>query len=326
MTDPLPAPLTPAGVDLSGLGYMPLMIADLVRSDAWRLARRRPELGFYLVNLWLAAFWGKPAGSLPDDDDALADLAKCPLDRWPDMKEGTLRGFVRCADGRWYHRYLCQQVIPVALERRLRWRERKQRQRLSGTDARTTGVPAGQDHDLAADDTTSRGTSRGVPRDSPLRDGTGRDREEESTASAARPPGPDLLDPFDRDDSNGSATGSISNGIGGGSRASTSDGRTDRGTRLAADWRPSADDRAFAGRCGLEPDSLAAEFRDYWHGVPGARGRKLDWAATFRNRCRAIAGGAGRGRAAGVERAGSAAGASGIAGAAARVIARRGLA
>ena len=32
------------------------------------------------------------------------------------------------------------------------------------------------------------------------------------------------------------------------------------------------------------PGSEAAEFLDYWCAVPGARGLKLDWAATWRNR------------------------------------------
>ena len=32
------------------------------------------------------------------------------------------------------------------------------------------------------------------------------------------------------------------------------------------------------------------EFIDYWRGVPGARGRKLDWPATFRNRLRELQG------------------------------------
>src|SRR5437660_1331440 len=37
------------------------------------------------------------------------------------------------------------------------------------------------------------------------------------------------------------------------------------------------------------------EFRDYWHGVPGTRGCKLDWEATWRNRCREVAGRGARG-------------------------------
>ena len=32
------------------------------------------------------------------------------------------------------------------------------------------------------------------------------------------------------------------------------------------------------------PGSEAAEFLDYWCAVPGARGLKLDWAATWRKR------------------------------------------
>ena len=52
------------------------------------------------------------------------------------------------------------------------------------------------------------------------------------------------------------------------------------------DWQPGGDDALFATRLGLDVAEAAAEFRDYWRGVPGARGRKLDWSATFRNRCR----------------------------------------
>jgi hypothetical protein len=39
-------------------------------------------------------------------------------------------------------------------------------------------------------------------------------------------------------------------------------------------------------RPDLDPDELFAEFKDYWSGVPGQRGRKIDWAATWRNRVR----------------------------------------
>ena len=62
-----------------------------------------------------------------------------------------------------------------------------------------------------------------------------------------------------------------------------------RGTRLSPDWGPSADDIAFAVALGLDPGRTAAEFRDYWCARPGAGATKLDWAATWRNRCRTIA-------------------------------------
>lgn len=65
---------------------------------------------------------------------------------------------------------------------------------------------------------------------------------------------------------------------------------TGKGTRLPDDWRPDENLIAFAEQLGLNGQDIAAEFCDYWHGVPGARGRKLDWPATFRNRCREKAG------------------------------------
>ncbi len=61
-----------------------------------------------------------------------------------------------------------------------------------------------------------------------------------------------------------------------------------RGTRMAADWWPNDEDVAFAESLGL-PESLVNEFVDFWLGVPGQRGIKLDWSATWRNNCRAKA-------------------------------------
>lgn len=69
-----------------------------------------------------------------------------------------------------------------------------------------------------------------------------------------------------------------------------------RGTRLPSDWLPSAETQAWAREHGI-PDPFAgvAEFLDFWAGVPGARGVKLDWDATYRNRLRqTLAGPVGR--------------------------------
>ncbi len=56
-------------------------------------------------------------------------------------------------------------------------------------------------------------------------------------------------------------------------------------TRLPADWAPSDDDIEFceAERKDLTPSVVADRFRDYWIAQPGAKGRKLDWPATWRN-------------------------------------------
>ncbi|MGP1255227.1 MAG: hypothetical protein ACTS10_12495 [Kiloniellales bacterium] len=59
-----------------------------------------------------------------------------------------------------------------------------------------------------------------------------------------------------------------------------------RGCRLPDDWRPSPQARRAAYEEGLsdaEIDRCADRFRDYWHAQPGARGRRADWLATWRN-------------------------------------------
>jgi hypothetical protein len=59
--------------------------------------------------------------------------------------------------------------------------------------------------------------------------------------------------------------------------------RSPTGSRLPEDWMPSDEDRAFAEQHGKNPHAIAPSFRDYWRGVAGAKGRKADWAATWRN-------------------------------------------
>lgn len=94
------------------------------------------------------------------------------------------------------------------------------------------------------------------------------------------------------------------------------DGRAKRGRRLPVDWEPSEQDRAFAQDCGLSVGTILENFRDYWAGIPGQRGTKLDWSATWRNRCRDLATDPKRGGKGGREDAG-------IVAAANRVMARK---
>ena len=63
-----------------------------------------------------------------------------------------------------------------------------------------------------------------------------------------------------------------------------------KGTRLANDWQPDREDRRFCEKdfgWGFDRQcEEAPRFRDYWIAQPGAKGVKLDWAATWRNWCR----------------------------------------
>lgn len=117
----LPAPLVPADCDLTDFPFLPLVVARLRSSKAWLKCKRRPELAFYLINLWTASWHERPAASLEDDDDVLADKAMCSPAQWDELREEILRGWVKCSDGRLYH--------PVVAEKALEAWEGKLKQR-----------------------------------------------------------------------------------------------------------------------------------------------------------------------------------------------------
>jgi hypothetical protein len=69
-------------------------------------------------------------------------------------------------------------------------------------------------------------------------------------------------------------------------RSGVARAREDRGCRMVADAILTEPLRVEAVRVGApldRVDEMWAEFRDYWVGVPGWRGRKTDWPATWRN-------------------------------------------
>lgn len=62
-----------------------------------------------------------------------------------------------------------------------------------------------------------------------------------------------------------------------------------RGTRIPEDWAPDFEAALAVGLGGDDARREADKFRDYWRAVPGAKGRKTDWPATWRNWCRTAA-------------------------------------
>jgi hypothetical protein len=169
-------PLVPPDLDLSSYPFMPLLVARLRRSRAWVRARRKPELGFYMLNVWMAAWTECPASSLEDDDDVLADAAMCDPEIWPSVRNEVLTGFVKCSDGRLYHPVLAGEALK-SLKIRENWREKKRNQR-----SRLRGVPG-----------DTQGSLPGVHKMSPTIDTTRRDEslhesapDETTTKTAAR--------------------------------------------------------------------------------------------------------------------------------------------
>ena len=66
--------------------------------------------------------------------------------------------------------------------------------------------------------------------------------------------------------------------------------RSPKGSRLSADWSLPDDFRDWSIQSlGWTPErctSVAEVFRDYWIAMPGSKGTKTDWPATWRNWCR----------------------------------------
>lgn len=98
-----PNPLTPADCDLRDFQYMPLDVQRLCDSDL--AALESPEACWAALLLWCKAWHQVPAGSLPSDDRVLAKFTgyqRAP-ESWHAIREGALRGWIECADGRLYH-------------------------------------------------------------------------------------------------------------------------------------------------------------------------------------------------------------------------------
>jgi 5-methylcytosine-specific restriction endonuclease McrA len=116
----LPDPPVPTDCDLRDFPFMPLDIARLRRSKAWLKAKRNPALAFYMINLWTASWHDVPAGSLKDDDTALAEMAMCDPRKWAKVRADALHGWVKCSDGRLYHPVIAEKVIPAWAKQRSR--------------------------------------------------------------------------------------------------------------------------------------------------------------------------------------------------------------
>ena len=105
------APLVSRDVDLSDFPFMPIMIAQLQRSRAWLICKKKPQLAFYMLNLWMGAWHGRPAASVENDDLVLADIAGCDEKTWIKVKAEVLRGWVECDDGRLYHSVIAERAM-----------------------------------------------------------------------------------------------------------------------------------------------------------------------------------------------------------------------
>src|SRR4029077_9931554 len=74
--------------------------------------------------LWCRVWKQRPAASLPDDDRVLAAFARLPLKKFREIKGAVMRGFVKCNDGRLYHKFLSAEAAK-AYARKVQFRQKR---------------------------------------------------------------------------------------------------------------------------------------------------------------------------------------------------------
>lgn len=131
----LPDPLTPPDCDLQEFAFMPL---DVVRLRDSSIAIKATGDEFRCaVLLWCVAWHQIPAGSLPDDDTELAQYAGFGrvVKEWQKVRQGAMRGWVKCADGRLYHPVVAEKVNE-AWAGRVKYAEKKEAERARKAEER----------------------------------------------------------------------------------------------------------------------------------------------------------------------------------------------
>lgn len=237
-------------IDVRCLPYMPLHIERLRRSKAWLRCKRRPEMAFYLMNLWMRAWHEVPAGSIEDDDDVLSDAAMCSPEEWERLKADVLQGW-ELHDGRWHHHVVTElaaeglEKVEASRKRTEAARQARQQNRASSatTDA-ASSVTENVTDDAAEDVTLSNKKIKGREEES-----YSLPSEAHSTTTYAQAP------------------------------------KRTQGCALPDSWAPNDRHRAEAETLGRDPDWLTrqAEAMRNWalSNRNRAVARKADWDLTF---------------------------------------------
>lgn len=179
MTD-RPSPLTPADCDLRDFPHTPMFRARLFGSsfhaqatDAeWRAG----------VTLWLKSWDQVPAGSLPDNDVELCRLAELARDlkTWKKLKDGAMRGWIACSDGRLYHPVVAEGVN-TAIEAKLKQRLKTAKARIAALEKHLAAASTDDDKARITDEirklqqTLSQGLSQTLSQRP--REGEGNEKE-----------------------------------------------------------------------------------------------------------------------------------------------------
>lgn len=237
-------PLVDACVDLRDFAYMPLDVLRLRDSD---LSAEATDGEFRAaVMLWCAAWHQVPAASLPDNDKVLASLAGLGRDveAWGLVKDGALRKWVRCDDGRLYH--------PIVAEKANEAWEQKKKQRLR-TEAARAAKLAHSDNASAPAVTVvvTESVTETATQTVTGSKGTERNGTTEACASVESAPAPKPK-------------------------------RARPRVPIPSDAQPTEVDRKAAAEAGLPPEMFRAEWRKFRDHHLAKGTLMADWAAAWR--------------------------------------------
>lgn len=197
-------------------------------------------------------YWERQ-GPIPSDDKVICRLIGCFPDEWAEVRDAVLAFFTE-EGGKLQHKRI-QEEIDKAVSNYEAKRERMAKAR-EAKAARNSLKDSAEDKaiDKADDKAIDSADDKAIDKlvNKPIK----------HTPSPAPSPSP------------------VSN------ETQEPRGARKRASRLADDWRPPPEFINFAISEGLSENEAQREsekFRDYWLSQAGAKGRKADWLATWRN-------------------------------------------
>lgn len=252
----IPVPLVQAGVDLRDFPFMPLDVVRLRDSDIAAISSG--EEFRCAVLIWCASWHQVPAASIPDDDIVLAQLSGFGrvVKDWKRVREGALRGWIKCSDGRLYHPVVAEKANE-AWSAKMMQRWKTECARIKKYNQRhNTRLPFPEFEAFLSQQCPS-GHSPTVPRD-------------RTEASPPCPPGNTIQ---------GTGIGTVINHT-----HSARPRSPDQEFAMEADWQPSAGFVTVAKLSGWHkpvPEGAVGEFASYWLGRPGVEKTEHGWDHAF---------------------------------------------
>lgn len=203
----------------------------------------RDQHGGYV--LLLMAYW-RNGGPLDDDDELLAGIVKATAAEWRKLR-AVLARFFRVEGGKW-HQKRSDHEIEMAAKRREKASAAARARNPGSTQAPPEQRPS-----------TGQADPEQAPRSPKPPPNAGSVSVSESPKHPSDAPGDGAPRPPDPPDQA-------------------------RGARLPDDWEPGEAliAWALAETPSIDWRAQTEQFRDYWKAQPGAKGRKADWAATWR--------------------------------------------